>query len=290
MTDTAPPEPHRDELRRLRTHYQFSHAPFSKYGWAEHMYDSTSQKELLHALMLWLEVRGIALVTGPPGVGKSITLRRFVRRMDAARFRVVDFTGYLPSTVHGFLRSLNRKLELAPRGHSADLFDQIQQHLAATQAETDAHTILVVDDAEGLRTPTVDAIRRLTAYKLDAEALISIVFAGTDDLLKVLRDAVLQPLVSRIVYTQQLRPFGLEDTRNYIHHHLERADVSTKLFTDDAVRRIFNASQGKPRSINQLAIQAMIQAVVVGRDQIDGDFLDRLLQQHPFYSSPRSKR
>lgn len=282
--DAAPPkEPSRTELRRLRTHYQFSHAPFSKYGWAVHMYDSDSQKELLHGLLMWLEVRGIALVTGPPGVGKSITVRRFIKSTEQSRYRVVDFSGYVPTTVHGFLRSLNRKLGLAGRGHTADLFDQVQQHLVATAAETEAHPLLVIDDAEGLRPEVLDMMRRLTAYKLDADGPISIVLAGTDDLLTVLRDPSLLPLVNRVVYAQHLRPFAAEDTKNYIRHHLNRASVDEKLFTPDAVRRIFAASQGKPRSINQLALQAMIQAAVAGRDTIDGDFMAHLLRQHPLY-------
>ena len=140
-------EPTRSELRRLRSHYQFSHAPFSKFGWAQHMYDSTSQKELYHGLLLWLEIRGIALVTGPSGVGKSITLRRFAHGLDQASYRFVDFSGYVPTTVHGFLRSLNRKLGLKDRVHTTDLFDQIQAHLVAGEADTGAHPLLVLDDA-----------------------------------------------------------------------------------------------------------------------------------------------
>ena len=289
---TKPPtiEPSKLELRRLRTHYQFSHAPFSKYAWASQMYDSASQKELLHSLLLWLEVRGIALTTGPPGVGKSITLRRFVRELEQTRFRVLEFCGYVPGTVHGFLRSLNRKLGMQPRAHSADLFDQIQRNLVGIQTESGAHPLLVIDDAEGLRAEVLDVIRRLTAYQLDADAPVSVVLAGTDDLLAVLRDATLQPLVSRIAYAQQLRPFGVEDTRQYIRYHLDRASVSPKLFSPAAVRTIFQASQGKPRSINQLAIQAMIQAAVVGRDDIDGDFLTHILRNHPLYPGAGGKR
>lgn len=283
-------EPSRNELRRLRSHYQFSHAPFSKFAWAAHMYDSTSQKELHHGLLLWLEIRGIALVTGPSGVGKSITLRRFVSGLDTARYRVIDFSGYVPSTVHGFLRSLNRKLGLKDRMHTTDLFDQIQAHLVAGETDTGAHPLLVLDDAEGVCASVLDALRRLTGHKLDGEEPLSVVIAGTDDLMSVLREAQLFPLVTRIAYAQQLRPFGLEDTRNYIRHQLERASVSLKLFSDDAVRRIFQASQGKPRSINQLALQAMIQAAVAGKDEINGEFLANMIQSHPLYQATGATR
>ena len=94
------PVPTTRQKRRLRSHFGFSKLPFGKTMWAAQMFDSQSQRELLDALLLWSDVKGVALVTGPTGVGKSITLRRFVAELDEARFRVIDFT-YLPATPTG---------------------------------------------------------------------------------------------------------------------------------------------------------------------------------------------
>jgi len=78
--------------RRLRSHYGFTKLPFSKGMWARHMFDSVSQRELVQGLHLWSELKGLALIIGPSGVGKSITLRRFVEELDDARYRVFTFT------------------------------------------------------------------------------------------------------------------------------------------------------------------------------------------------------
>ena len=269
---------------RLRSHFGFSKVPFSKYMWATHMFDSVSQRELLHGLRMWTEIKGLALVTGPPGVGKSITLRRFVEILDHARWHVIDFS-YLPTTKTGFLRSLCRKLALPMRLHTADLFDQVQSYLVAYQNEHGAHPVILVDDAEGLPVTVIDLLRRLTCYDLDSEDLFSIVLSGTDDLLSTLGHVELEPLRNRLSYVQCLRPFGVEDTRNYIRFHLERADMDQKLFSDKASTRLFQASQGRPRSINQLAMQALISAAVQGRDQVDGDFMDATVAAHPLYQT-----
>jgi len=85
-----------DKLR-LRSHFGFTLMPFAKNMKAAQMFDSSSQRELLRGLQLWTDVRGLCLVSGPPGVGKSITLRRFVYGLDQALWRVIDFS-YLPST------------------------------------------------------------------------------------------------------------------------------------------------------------------------------------------------
>ncbi|MBC8426160.1 AAA family ATPase [bacterium] len=284
------PELSPGEKRRLRSHFGFSRAPFSKHMWAANMFDSGCQRELLAGLNMWIELKGISLATGPSGVGKSISLRRFVQTLDESRYTVIDFS-YLPTTLTGFLRSLNRKLGLPMRLHGADLFDQAQRHLVAYEAEHATHPVLLIDDAEGLTVPVIDALRRLTAYQMDGEDHFSLLLSGTDDLLKTLRHPGLEPLRSRIGYAQHLRPFALEDTRNYIRYHLERADTDARLFSDEANKRIFQASQGRPRSINQLATQALIQAAVHGRDGIDGDFMTHLIAAHPLYQhAPGAQR
>ncbi|MBM4397504.1 MAG: AAA family ATPase [Deltaproteobacteria bacterium] len=285
MTTTDPA----GEKRRLKAHFGFSHMPFSKYAWATQMYDSTSQRELLQGLLLWSDLHGLALVTGQSGVGKSITLRRFVHTLDQTRYHVIDFS-YVPTTVTGFLRSLNRQLGLPMRGHTSDLFDQAQKHLISREAEQGPHPVLLIDDAEGLNVPVLDAVRRLTCYELDSQDRFSILLSAMDDLLPTLRHPALDSLRSRIAYAHGLKPFVLEDTRNYIRFHLERASADPKLFSDDAVRRIFNASAGFPRKINQIATQALIAATIQGRDTIDGDFIAAIIKDHPLYQAPAGER
>ena len=286
MTGKAPSP---GDKQRLRAHFGFTHMPFSKYAWAKQMFDSVSQRELLHGLLMWLEIGGISLLTGPTGVGKSITLRRFVGELDDTRFRVIHFT-QLPTTTTGFLRSLNRQLGLPMRLHTADLFDQAHKHLATHEQERGTHPLLIIDDAEGIRTGVADMLRRLTSYELNGEGRFSILLAGTEDLLSVLLQPELAPLCSRIFYAHPLRPFGLEDARNYIRYHLERADVDPKTLSDDAVKRVFQASHGTPRLINQLSLQALIQAAVLGRVAIDGDFMASVIKAHPLFHNGRGAR
>jgi type II secretory pathway predicted ATPase ExeA len=282
-------QPTNRQKRKLRSHFGFARLPFSKAMWATQMFDSQSQRDLLAGLGLWTDVRGVALITGPSGVGKSITLRRFVSELDAARFHLVDFE-YLPTTATGFLRSLCRKLALPIRAHTADLFDAVKTHLSTYEQEHGPHPVLVIDNGEGLSITILDLLRRLTCYELDAEDRFSLLLAGTDELLAALRDGALASLRTRIGYAQMLRPFALEDTRNYIQFHLQRAEVDPKLFTEDAIKRLFQASHGRPRAINQLAMQALIQAAVLGSDTVDGDFMAHLIAAHPLYQTPPQDR
>jgi type II secretory pathway predicted ATPase ExeA len=280
------PEHHQ---RRLQAHFAFSKLPFRKDMPANQMFGSRSQRDLHHGLVLWTEIHGLSVVTGPSGVGKSITVRKFISDLADARFHVLRVS-YLPTTVTGFLRSLNRLLGLPLRLHPSDMFDAAQTYLAHYADEHGAHPLLILDDAEGLSVALLDLLRRLTAYDLDADDRFSILLTGTDDLLATLRDSALDSFRSRIGYAQTLRPFSFEDSHNYIGFHLQRASADAKLFSEEACRRIFHASQGKPRHINQLALHGLIQAAVHGLDTIDGDFMNTQIAAHPLYANPGADR
>lgn len=272
--------------KRLRAFYGFTKTPFNKAMWAQHMFDSQGQRDLLQGLLVWADLRGLALVVGQSGVGKSITLRRFVDELDDSRYRVFDFT-YLPTTVAGFLRSLSRTLELPVHHYANDLFDSVQQHLVRYEDEQSLHPILLIDDGEGITPSVLDTIRRLTCYELDAQDRFSLLLAGTDELQRALRAPDLDTLRTRVVFAKTLRPFNLEDTRNYIRFHLSRSEVEPRLVTEPAQKRIFQASAGFPRRINQLATQALIQGVVLGTEHIDAKAIDAVINDHPLYASPQ---
>jgi type II secretory pathway predicted ATPase ExeA len=280
--------PNKRQKRKLRSHFGFSKMPFNKSMWAKQMFDSESQRELHHGLEMWTEIAGFGLVTGHSGVGKSISLRRFVADLDESRFNVVQFT-YLPTTVSGFLRSLARALGIKMHRYGADLFDAARAHLTAHEADRATHPIIIIDDAEGLSVEILDVLRRLTTSDLDAEDRFSILLAGTEEISTTLRHPSLESLRSRIAYAHALRPFTLEDTRAYVRFHLERAEVDAKLFSDDAIKRVFLASQGKPRHVNQLALHVLIAAAVMGRDTIDGNFIGQQIAAHPLYQGASSE-
>lgn len=275
------------QQKRLRAHFGFTGVPFRKNVKAAKMFDSESQRDLRHGLVLWLELRGLALVTGPSGVGKSISLRRFVSELPTDRY-AVHRIGQIPTTPNGFLRALSRRLGLRPRLHLADMFDDVQQALTRHEDEHGTHPVLILDDAEGMRAATLDLVRRLTAHDLDSTEPVSILLAGTEDLLRILRDPSLVPLRTRFSYAHSLRAFGLEDARNYVRFHLAHAGGTERLFTDGALTGLFQASQGVPRQINQLALQALVEAVVRGLDHVDAPMMKRVLQAHPLYVNPRS--
>jgi type II secretory pathway predicted ATPase ExeA len=260
------------ETLQLKSYFGFAKMPFTKYMWASKMFEASSQKEFLQGLNLWLETRGIALLCGPPGVGKSITLRRFKSDIDERRYDIF-YLFNMRVTPLGFLRSMARLMGAPVLYRQADLFDALNAHLGQHEERSGKHPVIVFDDCDGLSDELLELLRRLANFAMDSEDRFSFILSGSQRLAATIREPQNESLRQRIAYAHNLVGFTLDDAGNYIHFHLKRAEAPAELFADNAVKAIFHRAEGLPRRINQIAIHALIRAAILRKDKIDESFL-----------------
>jgi general secretion pathway protein A len=229
--------------------------------WSKKMFDASAQRELIDGFHLWLETRGIALLCGPPGVGKSISLRRFKEELDDRRYELF-YLFNLRTTPTGFLRSLCRVLGLPILYHQADLFDSISTSLAQYEERNAKHPILIFDDGDALSDTLLELLRSF-----------SFILSGSQKIALRLKQPQNEAFRQRIGFAHTLRGFTIDDARNYIRFHIERSEGPKDLFSEAAVQLIFHFAKGLPRVINQIALQALIRAAVRKVDKIDESFI-----------------
>ncbi len=252
--------------------------------WATKMFEASCQQELLEGLHFWLETKGIALVYGPPGVGKSITLRRFKADIDERRFAIF-YLFNLRTTPLGFMRSLSRLLALPVLYHQADLFDALSDFLGQYEERTRRHPIIIFDDADGLSDQLLELLRLLANFAMDSEDRFSFVLSGSAKLAARIRAPQNEPLRQRIVFSHNLRGFTVDDARAYVRFHLDRAEGPKELFTEGAVQIIFQLAKGLPRVLNQIALQALIRAAIRQVDTIDETFLKQYVLSNSLFDA-----
>lgn len=256
----------------IQSYYGFSRMPFTKYMWASKMFAAESQKELIDGLSLWIQTKGIALVYGEAGVGKSISLRRFVKDLDERSYQVF-YLFNMRLTPLGFLRSLTRVMGLPVLYHQADLFDAVSSHLGTFEQRMNKHPLIIFDDADSLRDELLELLRLLANFEMDSVDHCSFIISGSSRLAARLRRGINEAFRQRISFSHQLMGFTLDDAKAYVRFHLARANAPAELFTEQAVQMIFHYSKGLPRVINQIAMQALIRGATKGQQAIDADFL-----------------
>ena len=249
--------------------FGFEATPFTKTIAPAAILATPNLKELISRLTLVVKERGIGLVTGDIGSGKSTAVRAFVASLDPNRHIVIQLAAPINSPT-----ALYRSLLLALNQHPP--FGATAQIVALRTALADLVTnrktpIIVIDEAHLLPTHLIDPLRTLLAAQLDSQSLAALILIGQPDLRRTLLLNTLQAFAQRITIRAHLDPLSLEATLAYIQHHLKVAGLKDgiPLFADDALRRIADYTQGVPRRINQLSTAALIAAAADKKKIVD---------------------
>ena len=215
---------------------------------------------------------GIMLLTGDPGVGKTLALRRFADALPDNRFRPV----YTPlSTLKGtdILRHISDRIGLQPRATKSSLYTQIQHEILESKDQRGSTIALIIDEAQLLPVPTLHELRLLTNFKMDSYDPFILVLAGQTDLRRTMDYAVLESFAQRFAMRYHMPPLSAEETADYVRHHMTLAGAPDEIFAPDALAAIHDLTFGIPRRIGVLAQQALHYAMFAEKRTVDADIV-----------------
>src|SRR4249920_213074 len=247
-------------LDKIQSFFGFTTMPYGR-GLAPGMLFSSSDHAQAAARIAYgIATRGITVITGEVGVGKTVAARAALGRTEPARHHLI----YIPDPTVG-ARGIYHHLVLAlggkPSFHNAAL--------ATEHAERGRVPVLLIDEGHLLTHDALEALRLLTNHQLDTESPFATVLLGQPTLAAKMKLGTLAALEQRITVRRHMTGMTGDETAGYIRHHLQLAGRSDPLFTEDAIALIHTSSRGKPRSINRLAISALIAACAAGKNLVD---------------------
>ncbi|MBA2705381.1 MAG: AAA family ATPase [Blastocatellia bacterium] len=250
---------------------------FGKDVGEEELFSYPRFEELRTMLRLSVVQRAFSLVTGKAGIGKTTAVRSFTSELAGSRYQVIYFGQDQNGT--GLLKRFALLLGLQPRYLRHQVAMQISQALADNASQGGREVVAVVDEAHLLDAETLEDIRLLSNSNFDTSSALSIILLGQQQLRAHLKDPRLEALNQRLTYRFFLEGFTSAETAAYIKHRVETAGGSADVFTDDAIHRIFDASEGVPREINNLCSLALLKAQTNGAEEVDGKLVKQLVSQ-----------
>jgi len=256
----------------LCTWFGLKRYPFDKELKCGQILETDPQRECTARLAFIKRRGGILLLTGDPGVGKTLALRHFVDGLNDNLYRPV----YTPlSTLNGadLLRHLNQKLHLPNRASKSTLYLQIQQELLDSRETKGKTVVLLIDEAHLLKTSSLQELRLLTNFRMDSYDPFILILCGQSDLRRMMDYAILEPFAQRLAMRYHMPPLEYEQTQRYIEHQMTLAGAHEPIFGDDACRAIFDLSFGIPRKIGLVATQALTYAMFSEQRTIDADMV-----------------
>ena len=247
-------------MKELLAWFGLKRFPFDKNIKVQDALDTEPLKECLARLDYVKRRGGILLLTGDPGVGKTLALRRYVQNLNENLFK----TYYTPlSTLSrsDILYHLNRMLGLPSRLSKSAVYAQIQQALLESKEQMGKTVLLVIDEAHLLQTGPLEELRLLTNFKMDSYDPFILVLSGQSDLRRVMEFAVMEPFNQRIAMRYHMPGLNLDQSKHYIIHHLELAGAKEPIFDEKALEAVHEVSFGIPRKIGAVTEQALTYAM-----------------------------
>ena len=136
-------------IANLQSHYGFTRMPFTAAIPVTALFASAAHKEAVARLRWLISARGLGVLTGEVGSGKTVALRAAADGLDASRHTLI----YLPNPqvgVRGIHGAVAQALGKAPCFYTADLIPQVEAALAAEADERNRHVILAIDESHML--------------------------------------------------------------------------------------------------------------------------------------------
>jgi general secretion pathway protein A len=222
-----------------------------------------------------LNSAGFTVITGDIGCGKTTLVRRLLRHLDPKV--VVGLISNTPKSEDGLLRWVMMSLNQPFEGSNLELFQRFQRFLYEQESRR-RRVILIVDEAQNLSVEALEELRMLSNINADKKQFLQMILVGQPQLKDLLRSPRLVQFTQRISSDFHLKPLNADEVTGYIDYRLEAVGASELLFSDQACKRVAEASQGVPRTINVLCDTALVYGYAADAQYVTMDIVNAVIE------------
>lgn len=237
-------------------YWNLKEMPFENTPDPRFFYRSLQHEEALERMSYVIQYKkGGGLLAGVFGCGKTVIAQAILNELNSEKYRYAYINNPL-ITAEELLRSIVRRLKSITlpdkkTEFSADYFLELLEQILFNYNREGKEIVVIIDEAHIIEDAKVfEELRLLLNFQLQEKFLLTLLIFGQPELISKINDY--QPLEQRIAIKCHLEPLNFEETLAYIIHRLSVAGRLTPIFTEEAIRMIYEYSGGVPRRINRL--------------------------------------
>ncbi len=251
-----------------------SASPFTNRLETRWFHESPVHEEALARLFYLIEEqRGLGLVMGESGTGKSLLLKVLGSQVRRTRrhFASVDLLGL---DGHEMLWQVAAALQLAPDESATrwSLWRAVADHVEALRLSR-SQLVFAFDHLERADASCHQLLERLLNLGRSGKGVTFVAAIRSAEFSKLAR-----LLGEQADLRVELTPLQLDETDEFIHDLIQKAGCDRNVFSGDAVIRIHAVSQGNPRLICRICELAMVAAMAGEHGSITDDLVDSVTE------------
>lgn len=217
-----------------------------------------------------LQTKGLGLITGEPGCGKTTIVRNWSKDLNNAAYKVI----YLPLstlTVMESYRQLAIGLNLEPKYKKYQNFIEIQSAIRRLNIEKKITPIIIFDEANYMPSSFLNDLKILFNFDMDSKDLAVVLLVGQPVIVNTLNLKSNEAVRQRIITSYNIETMTIEESIKYITSKIKEAKASEQIFTEQAIRAIASYSSGIPRVISRVCDISLMIGNKLNKNIIDED-------------------
>ncbi len=270
-------------LHMYNDFYKLTESPFNITADPDFFYPSVNHAEAFSNLLYGISHRkGIMLITGEVGTGKTTLCRALLNRLDK-KTKSAFILNPSFSDIQ-LLQFILKDLGITSKARNKfALIDALNTYLLE-ESNQGNNVVLIIDESQNLKVKQLEQIRLLSNLETTKEKLLQIILVGQPELTDKLLLPELRQLKQRITVCFNIKPLDRTELQEYIQHRLKVANSPQNFlcglrFTSEAVDAIYNYSLGTPRMINILCDRALLAGFIEETGRIDEHIIHKCAEE-----------
>ena len=259
-------------------HFALTRLPFETPAHTDELFESNARREAEARLQHLIELKGIGLITGEVGSGKTTVCRHVASALHPGLYRV----GYVSLTTGNVLdmyKAIAWELGLPTERSRATAYRAIRGEVTRLVCEAKQLPVLVIDEAQHLRNDVLEDLRLLTNFAMDSDHRLCLLLVGLTELRRRLAMACHESLAQRLVVRHHLGALERDELDDYLAHRLRLAGCELPLFEPPAVEALSQSTRGLPRRINRTAHYALTAAAAKGARTVTAEHIEHAVAE-----------
>ena len=246
-------------LKEMLSYFNMTGQPFDKEIPTNQLVLLPTFANALSSLKLLVATRGIGVITGKSGTGKSCVIRLLISSLNTGLYQPVYICHTTVSSVD-FYSHLAVAFGLEAPGRKAALFRIVKDRILSLNKTSRVHPVLVIDEAHMLRNEILAELRLLANFEIDSYNALTIILCGQESLQQKFGLTIMESLANSITINVPLESLEEEETFSYIEQRIKAMGAGNPLFTKPAIKFIHQASGGIIRGVGNIAMASIYKA------------------------------